>query len=130
MLESARIDGCSELRIYYRIVIPTSVPVFACMALFMAVGQWNSWFDAMLYITKPELMPIQNILNSILNTSSMNELLSKLSGTAAAALKRSRVTSRAVAMATLVVSTTPILLVYPFIQRFFVSGVMIGSLKE
>jgi putative aldouronate transport system permease protein len=130
LVESAKIDGAGWYTIFFAIVLPVSMPVVATIALFTAVGQWNSWFDATLYITNPNLMPIQNILNSILNTSSMNELLSKLSGTAATALKHSRVTSRAVTMATLVVSTAPILCIYPFLQRYFVSGVMIGSLKE
>jgi len=130
LLESAKIDGANWYIIFFRIVIPVSVPVFATLSLFTAVYQWNSWFDAALYISKPELMPIQTILNTILNTSSMRELMSKLSGTAATALKSSNVSSRAVTMATMVVSTTPILLVYPFIQRYFVSGIMIGSLKE
>ena len=130
LLESAKIDGANWYTIFFRIVIPVSVPVFATLSLFTAVYQWNSWFDAALYISKPELMPIQTILNTILNTSSMRELMSKLSGTAATALKSSNVSSRAVTMATMVVSTTPILLVYPFIQRYFVSGIMIGSLKE
>jgi putative aldouronate transport system permease protein len=130
LMESAKIDGADWYTIFFRIVIPLSLPVFATLSLFTAVAQWNSWFDAALYITKPELMPIQTILNTILNTSSMRELMSKLSGTAATALKNSGVSSRAVTMATMVVSTTPILLAYPFIQRYFVSGVMIGSLKE
>ena len=130
LLESARIDGAGWYRIFFSIVIPVSLPVFATLSLFTAVIQWNSWFDAALYISKPELMPIQTILNTILNTSSMRELMSKLSGTAATALKNAGVSSRAVTMATMVVSTTPILLVYPFIQRYFVNGVMIGSLKE
>jgi putative aldouronate transport system permease protein len=130
LLESAKMDGANWYTIFFRIVIPVSLPVFATLSLFTAVGQWNSWFDAALYISSPELMPIQTILNTILNTSSMRELMSKLSGTAATALKNSGVSSRAVTMATMVVSTTPILLVYPFIQRYFVSGVMIGSLKE
>jgi putative aldouronate transport system permease protein len=130
LLESAKIDGADWYTIFFRIVIPVSLPVFATLSLFTAVIQWNSWFDAALYINRPELMPIQTILNTILNTSSMRELMSKLSGTAATALKNSGVSSRAVTMATMVVSTIPILLVYPFIQRYFVSGVMIGSLKE
>jgi putative aldouronate transport system permease protein len=130
LLDSAKIDGAGWYTIFFRIVIPVSLPVFATLTLFTAVIQWNSWFDAALYISRPELMPIQTILNTILNTSSMRELMSKLSGTAATALKNSGVSSRAVTMATMVVSTVPILLVYPFIQRYFVNGVMIGSLKE
>lgn len=130
LLESARIDGANWYTIFFRIVIPISLPVFATLALFSAVGQWNSWFDAALYMSKQELMPIQNILNTILNTSSMEEMMSKLQGTAASAMKKSAVTSKAVSMATMVVATTPILLIYPFLQRYFVSGVMIGSLKE
>jgi putative aldouronate transport system permease protein len=129
LIESARLDGAGWYTIFFMIVIPVSMPVFATLALFTAVGQWNSWFDAALYISKQELMPIQNILITIMNANTMQELLSKLSGTAAEALSRSVVSSRSITMATMVVATTPILLVYPFVQRYFVSGVMIGSLK-
>jgi len=128
--ESAAIDGAGRYRVFFTIVVPISKPVFASLALFTAVWQWNSWFDAAIYMTNQNLMPIQTILRTILNTASLQELMSKIGGTAAIALQQSSVTSKAVTMAILVVATLPILAVYPFVQRYFVSGVMIGSLKE
>ncbi|MDR2747500.1 MAG: carbohydrate ABC transporter permease [Treponema sp.] len=129
LIESARIDGAGWYLIFFRIIIPISLPVFATLSLFTAVGHWNSWFDAALYISRQELSPIQTILNTILNSNSMQELMSKLPGPAATALSHLVISSRTVSMTTMVVATMPILLVYPFIQRYFVHGVMIGSLK-
>ena len=130
LVEAAMIDGANWYDIFLRIIIPVSLPVFATLALFTAVGQWNSWFDATLYVSNPNLMPIQNILNTILNSSTMREMMSKLPGSAANAMKSSQVTSRSISLATMLVATVPVLAIYPFVQRYFVSGVMLGSLKE
>jgi putative aldouronate transport system permease protein len=130
LVEAAMIDGASWYDIFLRIIVPVSLPVFATLALFTAVGQWNSWFDATLYVSNPNLMPIQNILNTILNSSTMREMMSKLPGSAANAMKSSQVTSRSISLATMLVATVPVLAIYPFVQRFFVTGVMLGSLKE
>ena len=128
--ESATIDGAGRYRIFFSIILPISKPVFATLALFTAVWHWNSWFDAAIYVTNPNLLPIQAILRTILNTASLQELMASIGGSAAIALERTQVTSRAVTMATLVVATVPILVIYPFVQKYFVSGIMIGSLKE
>jgi putative aldouronate transport system permease protein len=130
LVEAAMIDGANWYDIFLRIIVPVSLPVFATLALFTAVGQWNSWFDATLYVSNPNLMPIQNILNTILNSSTMREMMSKLPGSAANAMKSSQVTSRSISLATMLVATVPVLAIYPFVQRFFVTGVMLGSLKE
>ncbi len=130
LVEAAMIDGANWYDIFLRIIVPVSLPVFATLALFTAVGQWNSWFDATLYVSNPNLMPIQNILNTILNSSTMREMMSKLPGSAANAMKSSQVTSRSISLATMLVATVPVLAIYPFVQRYFVSGVMLGSLKE
>lgn len=130
LVEAAMIDGANWYDIFFRIVLPVSLPVFATLALFTAVGQWNSWFDATLYVSNPHLMPIQNILNTILNSNTMREMMSKLPGSAANAMRSSKVTSRSISMATMLVATVPVLAIYPFVQRFFVTGVMLGSLKE
>jgi putative aldouronate transport system permease protein len=130
LVEAAMIDGANWYDIFFRIVLPVSLPVFATLALFTAVGQWNSWFDATLYVSNPHLMPIQNILNTILNSNTMREMMSKLPGSAANAMRSSQVTSRSISMATMLVATVPVLAIYPFVQRFFVTGIMLGSLKE
>ena len=132
MEESVRIDGAGYYRIFFNIIIPLSMPVFATLALFTAVGQWNSWFDAAIYIRSQRLMPVQNLLRTIINANSMAEMLSKIGGTASEQmqLRRSPITTRSLTMATMVVATLPVMLVYPFIQKYFVQGIMIGSLKE
>lgn len=132
--ESARIDGCSTFGVYFRIVLPLSGPVIATLSLFTAVYHWNDWFTATIFINKTELFPIQTMLQQILNSNIMTEQLSMATkGNAAAADAMSRmqsVTTKSLTMATMMVATLPIILVYPFVQRFFVKGVLIGSLKE
>ena len=130
--ESARLDGANYYRIYFSLIIPLSMPVFATLALFTAVAQWNSWFDAAIYIRSQNLMPVQNLLRTIINANSMAEMMSRIGGTASEQmmLRRSPITTRSLTMATMVVATLPVMLVYPFIQKHFVQGIMIGSLKE
>ena len=128
--ESAHMDGAGFYRILFQIVAPISLPVISTLALFTAVGHWNAWFDAAIYISDKNLMPIQNILQQLVNTNALKETLSKIGGTAAENLARTRMTTKSLTMATMIVATVPVLLIYPFIQRYFVHGVMIGSLKE
>lgn len=128
--ESARIDGAGYYRVFFQIVTPVSLPVISTLALFTAVNHWNSWFDAAIYISSRELMPIQNLLQQIINTNSLTEMMSKVGGAAAENLAKTQMTTKSLTMATMVVATAPILMAYPFIQRYFVQGVMIGSLKE
>lgn len=129
--ESAKIDGCGHWGTFFRIVLPLSGPVLATLGLFTAVFHWNEWFIATIYINNPDLMPIQTLLRQILNSNVATENLSNLDGQAAMHIARFRtITSKSLSMAIMMVSTLPIVLVYPFIQRFFVKGVLIGSLKE
>ncbi|MEK4237113.1 carbohydrate ABC transporter permease [Paenibacillus sp. FSL H7-0714] len=118
--EAARIDGSGELQMLWKIVIPLSLPSFATIGLFYAVYHWNSYFDAVMYITKPDLMPIQVVLRNILMAAQFTSSESS-SGTP--------VNIIAIQMATVLVSTVPILCVYPFIQKHFAKGVMLGSVK-
>ncbi len=121
--EAAIIDGANDLYTFLRIMLPLSGPVLASVSLFYAVGHWNSYFNAMMYIDKQELEVVQIVLRRIIFlTSSFNESGFDW-GTAGSP------PSKAVKMATTVVATVPILLVYPFIQRFFTAGVMVGSVK-
>lgn len=132
--ESARIDGCSTFGVFFRIVLPLSGPVIATLSLFTAVYHWNDWFTATIYIDKADLFPIQTMLQQIMNSNIMTEQLTMATkGNAAAADAMSRmqsVTTKSLTMATMMVATLPIILVYPFVQRFFVKGVLVGSLKE
>ena len=124
--ESAKIDGASDFHIFTRIVIPVSTPIIATILLFVAVGQWNSWFDAILYVNKAKLQPVQAVLQNIISGS--QELLQNAQwGTKRASAVT--YTTQSITMATLCFTVFPILLVYPFLQKYFVKGIMIGSVK-
>ena len=126
--DAARIDGCSELGIFWRIVMPLSKPVLATMGLFYAVDRWNEWFWATIFITKSELLPLQLVLRGIL--SQMLQVMDP-----DAAVQQAQMASTAMPpvevlrMAAIIVTVLPITLVYPFLQRYFVKGVMIGAIK-
>ncbi|MFD1177457.1 carbohydrate ABC transporter permease [Paenibacillus puldeungensis] len=129
--ESARIDGCSNWGVFFRIILPLSGPVLATLSLFTAVYHWNDWFTPSIYISNVDLLPIQTKLQQILNSNIMMEQMSQMDSTAASHLNRMKtVTTKSLSMATMMVATVPILCVYPFVQKYFVKGVMIGSLKE
>lgn len=126
LLEAARIDGANEFVILTRVVLPISIPFMATFILFYAVERWNEWYLANLYINRSELYPLQiylrNILISMSNT--LNEIAKQFMTT------HQRVNTTAMQMASIVVATVPILCVYPFVQKHFVKGVMVGSIKE
>ncbi len=125
MEESARLDGANDLCIFFKIIVPVSMPIIAVIAMYSGVWQWNSWFDAMLYITKTNLKPLQAVLQELI-MSAFSTTLSLSSGGAVAEPQSS---PEAVRMATLVFTTLPIVIVYPFFQKYFVQGVMIGAVK-
>lgn len=126
LVESAQLDGANDIIVLFRIIIPLSKATLATMLLFYAVSHWNSYFDAMLYINRKDLQPLQILLRNLLvaGVSSEETLTATASGAANFA-----VTDRTMRAGTIVVATLPILIVYPFVQRFFVKGVMIGSVK-
>lgn len=119
--ESARIDGAGDWRILLRIIIPLAKPTIMVIMLYYAVGHWNSWFNAMIYIRDTNKMPLQIFLRNILTRSQLGAMAGDTDiediGTT-------------IKYATIVVATVPILFVYPFIQKHFVQGVMIGAVKE
>ena len=125
LIESAQLDGANDLKILFSIVIPLSKATLSTMVLFYAVGHWNSYFDAMMYIRNKNMYPLQIHLRNLLVAGIASEELQS-AGTGASAFVVSERTMRA---ATIIVSTLPILIVYPFVQRYFVTGVMIGSVK-
>lgn len=132
--ESARIDGAQELTILFKIVIPLSIPVMAVMVMFYALNYWNSWFPASLYIRKRNLYPLQLLMREILmmDEASLNSSL----GTSAeiSSMGNDEVGAQnyveLLKYTTIVVSTLPIIMVYPFLQKYFVKGILVGSLKE
>lgn len=124
--ESAKIDGASELRIFRSIILPLSKPTLATFALFYGVAYWNLWYPAMLYITDQKLFPLQLILRKIIVQSDKPaSLLQAYSQTAGTTV----IFEEGVKMATVMVATLPIVLVYPFLQKYFVKGIMLGSVK-
>jgi len=123
--EAANVDGASEMRIFFRVVLPLSKPIIFVLALYAFVGQWNSYFDAMIYLDNPNLHPLQLVLRSILiqNQVDPGMISDQL---AMAELKR---LSEIIKYAAIVVSSLPLIIMYPFFQKYFEKGVMVGSLK-
>lgn len=129
--ESAKIDGCGNWGTFFRIVLPLSGPVIATLSLFTAVFHWNDWFLPSIYINNENLMPIQTMLKQILNTNIVSDQIGNLDSAAQGQLQKMQsVTSKSLSMATMMIATIPIILVYPFVQKYFVKGVLVGSLKE
>ena len=129
--ESANIDGCSTWGVFFRIILPLSGPVIATLALLTAVGHWNDWFLPSIYITNEKLLPIQTILRQTLNANIVTGQSAVLDSASAALLQKTKqITSKSLTMAMMIVVTMPIILVYPFLQKYFVKGVLVGSLKE
>lgn len=122
--ESARIDGAGSLRIFFSIIIPVSKPVFATVILWIMVGHWNSWFDATIYMRSADKMPLQVVLRRILMEGTQQML--NINPQAADNITVSPDTLKA---ATVYICMLPILCVYPFLQKYFAKGVMMGSLK-
>jgi len=128
--EAARVDGASTWQVYFRIVLPMSAPIIATIALFSGVFQWNSWFDAAVFVTDRNLRPLQNVLNEIINSSRFAEEIAKAGVDATRLGRMNIINSRSITMATMIAVILPIIMVYPFIQKYFAKGMMIGSLKE
>ncbi|NBD27381.1 carbohydrate ABC transporter permease [Paenibacillus glycinis] len=122
--EAAKIDGANDFSIFVRVVIPVSMPVIATIALFHGVYQWNDYFTGMIYINDMDLQPIQTFLYRVIAQSSSNLMMAAMPG----GITKS-VTSQSIKLATMVVTTLPIVLAYPFLQKYFVKGLMIGSIK-
>lgn len=118
--EAAKIDGASTIAIFFKIILPLSMPVFATIALFNGVGQWNDYFTAKLYIENESLYPIQYYLYLMLTSVGSQE-----------AVKAGvRIPTQALQQATMIITTFPIICVYPFLQKYFISGMLIGGVKE
>jgi len=122
--ESAKIDGANDFRILFSVYVPLSMPVIAVMVMFYAVGQWNSWFGPAIFLENRSLFPIQLILREILVLNSTNNLMRDVAG------KGANDVAANIKYTTIIVTILPIIFCYPFLQKYFIKGVMIGSLKE
>ena len=124
LIESAKIDGAGEYRIFFSIILPLLKPGLATIGLFLALAYWNNWYNAMLFITDTDKFPLQYMLY---NTLQKAEAMSRIA--AQAGIVVADVPSNSLKMAMAVVATGPILIVYPFVQKYFVAGITIGSVK-
>lgn len=133
VIESARIDGAGYSKVYFHLIMPLSVPLLAALSLFTAVGNWNDWFSGAFYVNDINLQPLQTYLQRVMSTTEATNMISQQQANNLRAIEIFHpevVTTTSVRMATIMVATLPILCVYPFVQRYFVKGVMIGSIKE
>lgn len=124
--ESVRVDGGNDLHVLFYIVIPLSKAIIAVMVLFYGVNMWNSWFQASIYLKNRSYYPLQLFLREILISNSTDSMMTS-AGSSSASDRES--IAESIKYATIVVSTVPILCVYPFLQKYFVSGVMVGAIK-
>lgn len=122
--ESARIDGANDFTILMRIIIPVSAPIIATISLWTAVGHWNAWFDSMIYVQEAKRQVLQVVLRRIV-LEGTQELMNMSSGIDST----ESISPDNIKAATIMVATLPILMVYPFIQKYFIKGIMVGSLK-
>lgn len=127
LIEAASIDGASEIKIFYRIVLPLSLPIMATIGLFQAITYWNDWFNGLAYITDPKYFSIQMILNKMMEDIQFLTSNSNLSGRATNEI--AQIPSTSVRMAIAVIGVLPILIAYPFFQKYFIKGITIGSVK-
>ena len=128
IVESAVIDGASQLTVYFRIVLPLSLPVLATIGLFLSFAYWNDWFQAMLYIDNPGLYTLQAYLNRLLGDINFLAQNTQLMGASMAEIAAS-LPREAARMAIVIVAVLPIACAYPFFQRYFISGLTVGSVK-
>jgi putative aldouronate transport system permease protein len=124
MEESAMIDGAGYWTIMWRIAVPCCLPALATFVVFCSVGHWNSWFDGLIYMRSAEKIPLQTYLKSILNISNLS-VVSRVN-----VARMRELSERTVKSAQVFIATVPILMIYPFLQRYFMSGIIMGSVKE
>jgi len=124
LVEAAELDGCNDLQFLWAVVLPLSKPIIAVLALIYAVSQWNGYFDALIYLKSSDLQPLQIVLRNILilNTTASGSM-------DAAALAQRRQLADLLKYCLVVVGSVPVMLIYPFVQRYFVKGILIGSIK-
>jgi len=127
MAESARMDGATDVRIFFRIILPLSKPILATIALFSAMGYWNEWYKVLLYIDKQELFTLQFLIMRL--QQQVDFLTSSLNQQARASLGSITVPTVGIRMATAMVTIGPIILLYPFLQKYYIKGLTMGAVK-
>ena len=121
--ESARIDGASELKVFRKIILPISIPFIATCILFVGVGHWNNWYDSAFFIRTKSLRTLSYLMMEVINSTQVSAVSQQFGA-------NSTTTTISIQAAAMVVATVPIVCVYPFLQRYFVTGIMVGSVKE
>lgn len=127
LVDAAEMDGCSDIRFLLQVVLPLSKAIIAVLALMYAVGQWNSYFSALLYLNSPQKFPLQIVLRSILLLNAIDP--ASISRVDASVMMEKQGLADLLKYSLIVVASLPVLMIYPFVQKYFVKGVMIGSLK-
>ena len=122
--EAAAIDGCNHVQTLLKVVLPLSTPILAVILLFYAVGHWNAFFNAVLYLRKQELFPLQIILRDILLQNSLEAVGGDLTGMYEKVMR-----GETMKYALIIVASAPVIILYPFIQKYFVKGIMVGAIK-
>mgnify|MGYP001997938867 CR=1 FL=1 len=125
LCEAAKIDGANELYIFFKIYLPLSKPVLATVGLWTAVMHWNIWFDAMIYISDDSLQVLQTFLRRIVIESNID-----LAEIGASEIETSSFTPETIKAATVIITILPMLIIYPFVQKYFVKGINVGGVKE
>lgn len=124
IIESGTIDGAGDFRLYWQLIMPLSIPSLATIGLFTALGYWNEWYNAMLYIQTQSKFPLQFFLQKLVNQANVQMLITK-----GIAVKSADLPTESIKMATATIAIGPIILLYPFVQKYFISGLTIGSVK-
>jgi multiple sugar transport system permease protein/putative aldouronate transport system permease protein len=125
LLEASQLDGCNDFQYFVKVLLPLSTPLIAVLALFYAIGHWNQFFAALLYLTNKDLFPLQIILRDILISSQVDmSMIEDIKSMAAREALR-----ELLKYALIVVASVPVLIIYPFAQKYFVKGIMLGSVK-
>lgn len=122
--ESAKIDGAGEFKVFRKIILPISMPFIATCLLFIGVGHWNNWFDSAFFIRNKNLRTLSYLMMEVINSTQVSAQTQQFGG------GKQTITTLSVQAAAMMVATLPIICVYPFLQRYFVTGIMIGSVKE
>ncbi len=125
--DAAEIDGCNEITFFVRVVLPLSPPIIAVMGLFYAVGKWNIFFEALIYLTNRQLFPLQLILREIVTSARMNPEL--LEGMDPSVIEKLTRITNSIKYGVIIIASVPVLMAYPFLQRYFVKGIMVGAIK-
>jgi ABC-type glycerol-3-phosphate transport system permease component len=125
LLEAAQLDGCSDIQYMFRILIPLSTPIIAVLSLFYAINHWNQFFAALIYISSKDLVPLQVVLRDILINSQVDITMMEDLSTAAARESLRELLKYGL----IVVASGPVLMIYPFVQKYFVKGIMLGAVK-